>query len=137
MFLRALVAFSLLSLCSCSSWKLISRNTPTISSLANHKYWKEPRSEKEIEFMVSEILKLDKDAWVKIHSSGKIELEHESLAADSRLGYYQYYGHRARLVVFDMSDYQIRPTREEIIIDFLKKLDQEEFKPREKELIFD
>lgn len=101
---------------------------PTAQAIAKHKYWEVKVTPKQIDDVVEKIVGLTRGVALVIDETFKVEVQN---AFDNRtlrelLG-------TQRRVIFDMDRYAVRPAREQILKDFARMLDEEEFKPKRQE----
>lgn len=100
----------------------------TAESLASHKYWEIRVTPEQIREDVEKIGKLDRDRVAVFNWRHEHRFE-EGEGATIRREFLKI-GGPGCLVIFNMRDYQSRPTAQQIMDDFKAKLDVAEFAPR-------
>lgn len=102
--------------------------TPSSAQLASHKYWEVPMTAAKIDAIVDRVVKADKGGLIFIDEKAAVT-EHPADKSMLERVLLRDFG-TGRRVVFDMNDYKARPSRDQILADFARKLDEEEFKPK-------
>lgn len=107
-------------------------DAPTPASLAKHKYWEVKVTPEQIDGVVTKVVGLTSGDALVIDEKFTVEVEDGAFnkAIRDQVG-------TQRQIIFAMSRYDARPTREQILKDFARMLDEEEFKAKPKSRLKD
>lgn len=137
--MRALGMAAVCVLACCGCWKATEaikggkataeaeKTSPAM--LAKHPYWEAKMTAEKIEAIVKLVEKADRSKCFMIDESGEVYVPEDG--GQSFRDLFTVFGTERR-IIFDMRAYRTRPTREQILADFSRMLNEEEFKPKVK-----